>query len=284
MAINDPLVPELLLRDGGEWAPVTTGESAARVFHDRTRGRYAKLVRAEEVEELAAERDRIAWLGQTDIPAADVLDWNVTGEGACLVTRAVAGVSADQLDRETLWRAWPAIATLVSQLHALPAASCPFDRGLGEMMPLARTTVAQGQVQPEFLPVELQRVPPATILRRLEDDLPQRRSQERDGLVVCHGDLCLPNLLIDPETLEVSGLIDLGRLGTADPYADIALLLANARETWLDEPTACRADRRFAEHYGIDLDAARQRFYLLLDPLTWPLSPASDATPGEDEG
>lgn len=151
-------------------------------------------------------------------------------------------------------------------------------------MPLARTTVAQGQVQPEFLPVELQRVPPATILRRLEDDLPQRRSQERDGLVVCHGDLCLPNLLIDPETLEVSGLIDLGRLGTADPYADIALLLANARETWLDEPTACRADRRFAEHYGIDLDAARQRFYLLLDPLTWPLSPASDATPGEDEG
>lgn len=67
-----------------------------------------------------------------------------------------------------------------------------------------------------------------------------------------------------------AGLIDLGRLGVADPYADLALLRANARETWPDEVTARAADHEFSELYGIDRDAERQRFYLLLDPLTWP--------------
>ncbi|WP_159798359.1 APH(3'') family aminoglycoside O-phosphotransferase [Puerhibacterium puerhi] len=280
MVLSDRLVAQLLPRDGGEWTPVTTGESGARVFHDRARARYAKLVRAEQARGLAAERDRIAWLGKTGIPTAAVLDWSVTDEGACLVTHAVAGVPADRLDAQALWRAWPAIAAVVRRLHDLPAAACPFGRGLEAMMPLARTTVAQGRVQPEFLPVELQRVPPATILRRLEDELAQRRAQEHGGQVVCHGDLCLPNVLVDPETLGVAGLIDVGRLGTADPYADIALLLANARETWPDEPAARRADRHFAEHYGIDLDPDRQRFYLLLDPLTWPQDPTRDTAPG----
>ncbi len=70
--------------------------------------------------------------------------------------------------------------------------------------------------------------------------------------------------------MRVAGLIDLGRLGVVDPYADLALLLANARETWPDEVTARAADYEFSELYGIDLDAERQRFYLLLNPLTWP--------------
>lgn len=104
----------------------------------------------------------------------------------------------------------------------------------------------------------------------LEDELPRRQRQEEDERVICHGDLCLPNILIDPDTMRVAGLIDLGRLGVADPYADLALLLANARETWPDEVTARAADHEFSELYGIDLDAERQRFYLLLDPLTWP--------------
>ncbi|WUS76989.1 phosphotransferase [Kribbella sp. NBC_01245] len=137
-------------------------------------------------------------------------------------------------------------------------------------MPLARATVAENRVQAEFLPPALQQVAPARILGQLEDELPRRQRQEEDGRVICHGDLCLPNILIDPDTMRVAGLIDLGRLGVADPYADLALLLANARETWPDEVTARAADREFSELYGIDLDAERQRFYLLLDPLTWP--------------
>ncbi|WP_436977121.1 phosphotransferase, partial [Shigella flexneri] len=31
-------------------------------------------------------------------------------------------------------------------------------------------------------------------------------------MVVCHGDPCMPNFMVDPKTLQCTGLIDLGRL------------------------------------------------------------------------
>ena len=74
---------------------------------------------------------------------------------------------------------------------------------------------------------------------------------------------------VDPATGRARGLIDLGRLGTADPYGDIALLVATARETWSDEAMAARAEEQFAEVYGSQLDRDRLDFYLRLDPLTW---------------
>ncbi|WP_328528239.1 APH(3'') family aminoglycoside O-phosphotransferase [Nocardioides sp. NBC_00368] len=272
MSVDISSIPAgLLPADGATWEPVTTGESGAVVLHDRDRGRYAKLVPTAARDDLTAERDRIAWLVETGIPTTSVLDWRTTDDGACLITGAVPGVPAGQLDAAALRHAWPAIAATVRDLHALPAADCPFGGGLASMMPLARTTVAEHRVQTEFLPVTMQQTPPAQILGRLEDELPQRRRQEESERVVCHGDLCLPNILIDPDTMRVAGLIDLGRLGVADPYADIALLLANARETWPDELTARQADHEFAALYGADLDEERQHFYLLLDPLTWPV-------------
>ncbi|MER7703611.1 hypothetical protein ABTX81_12005 [Kitasatospora sp. NPDC097605] len=83
------------------------------------------------------------------------------------------------------------------------------------------------------------------------------------------GDLCLPSIVLDPRSLDVSGSVDLGRLGQADRHADLALLLANARETWTNELQAQAADTAFAESYGLVLDHDRLRFYLHLDPLTW---------------
>jgi streptomycin 3"-kinase len=220
---------------------------------------------------LAAECDRITWLSETDIPTASVLDWHVGDEGACLVTRAVDGIPADQLDAPTLQQAWLNIAEVVRHLHNLPVESCPFDRGLDVMVSRAHATVAKNRVNAEFLPAEVRGIPATTIFSKLHEELAQRRREERQSRVICHGDLCLPNIVIDTETFDVSGLIDLGRLGCADPYADIALLLNNARATWPGEITARTADDDFARHYGIELDDHRQRFYLLLDPLTWPV-------------
>jgi kanamycin kinase len=46
---------------------------------------------------------------------------------------------------------------------------------------------------------------------------------EREVLAVTHGDWCLPNVLLDPETVRVAGLLDTGRVGRADRYTDLAL-------------------------------------------------------------
>ena len=137
------------------------------------------------------------------------------------------------------------------------------------MMPLAEASVAQDRVVIEFLPTALRRTPPVQILEQIQAELPARLAEELTQLVVCHGDLCLPNILVDPHTGQVMALIDLGRLGRADPYGDIALLLATARETWPDETMARQAEQEFAEIYGTQLDPERRNFYLRLDPLTW---------------
>ena len=218
---------------------------------------------------LEAERDRVAWLHARGVPGARVLDWRVADAGGCLVTSAVAGVPADRVPEATLRAAWGPIADAMRRLHDVPLQGCPFSRDLRRMFATAREVVARGAVNPEFLPVDQQHTPPDELLARLAPQAEGRLAQEAAEAVVCHGDLCLPNIVLDPATLTVAGFIDLGRLGRADPYADIALLLATARETWADDHQAKSADDAFAHHYGIALDRDRERFYLHLDPLTW---------------
>jgi streptomycin 3"-kinase len=263
------LLAELLPSDSGDWEAVTGGESGASVFRDQGQQRYAKVVTSAQAGQLAAERDRSVWLDQTAVASAAVLDWRESGAGACLVTRAVPGVPASELGAVGLRRAWPSVVDTVRRLHGLATDRCPFDRGLVQMMALAEAGVAEGRVVVEFLPVALQRTPPELILDRIRAELPARLAQESAELVVGHGDLCLPNILVDPRAGLVTGLIDLGRLGTADPYGDIALLLATAREIWPDGSTARRAEQEFVEVYGAELDPERRDFYLRLDPLTW---------------
>ncbi|MEU0122099.1 APH(3'') family aminoglycoside O-phosphotransferase [Streptomyces albidoflavus] len=266
-----PLPPSPLLpgaKEGG-WVPVAAGESGAEVFRSADGARYAKCVGPEGAAELAEERDRAAWLRGQGVPGPRVLDWRAGEAGACLVTGAVPGVPADQVPAEQLAAAWAGIADAVRRLHEVPVSACPFGRRLDAMVAVAREVVARDAVNPEFLSDEQRGTPGPELLDRLTRQLALRREQEAADLVVCHGDLCLPNIVLDPETLDVSGFIDLGRLGVADRHADLALLLANARETWPDEERARGADAAFAERYGLAPDTGRLRFYLHLDPLTW---------------
>ncbi|MER7703607.1 APH(3'') family aminoglycoside O-phosphotransferase [Kitasatospora sp. NPDC097605] len=262
-------VSPALLGIGGAWLPVTTGESGALVFRSADAARYAKCVPAAGAADLTAERDRIAWLDGQGVPGPRVLDWYDGDAGACLVTGAVPGVPADQVAPEDLRGAWGRIAEAVRRLHELPVRSCPFGRRLDSMVARARDVVVRDAVNPEFLPDEQRRTPPTELLAAVTREVPRRLVQESADTVVCHGDLCLPNIVLDPRTLDVSGFVDLGRLGQADRHADLALLLANARETWTDEVQAQAADTAFADRYGMPLDHDRLRFYLGLDPLTW---------------
>jgi len=260
-----------LLPDGADvWLPVTAGESGATVLHDASGARYAKLATGPAAADLAAERERLLWLAQVGIPTAAVLSWQSSGGAACLITAAVPGTPAHELDAAALRTAWPGILEAVRQLHALPRAGCRFARGLDMMMPIARATVAADRVQTAFLPEDLQGVDPMLILQAVEEELPQREREEAREAVVCHGDLCLPNLLIGADGRHVTGLIDVSRLGVADPYADLALLLATAGETWGDGPDARAAEAELEAALGIALDPERLGFHRMLDPLTWP--------------
>lgn len=249
-----------------DWPAVTHGESGAGVFRSPDGSRYAKVVGPAGVGDLAAERDRVAWAHEHGVPAPAVLDWGVGDDGgAYLVTSTVTGVPADQLTEAGLRVAWPSVVGAVRALHGLPVDDCPYRRDLDTMLVRARAVVAADAVNPDFLRDEDRMVPAEKLLERVETEADVRRRQEADDLVVCHGDLCLPNILVDDK--RVSGFIDLGRLGVADRHADLALLLTNTADTF--PGFAGDAAASLAAGYPADIDDDRLRFYLDLDPLTW---------------
>lgn len=141
---------------------------------------------------------------------------------------------------------------------------------LSRMFGRAVDVVSRNAVNPDFLPDEDKSTPQLDLLARVERELPVRLDQERTDMVVCHGDPCMPNFMVDPKTLQCTGLIDLGRLGTADRYADLALMIANAEENWAAPDEAERAFAVLFNVLGIEApDRERLAFYLRLDPLTW---------------
>lgn len=206
---------------------------------------------------MAAERDRAAWLAGTSVPGATVVDWIEGAAGAVLLTSAVPGVAANDLPWSPELVA--SFARAVRAIHELPAESCPFERRLDDVLRQVEDVVRRGAVNPDFLTDEWRLVSPEELLAQLRASVPAVVDK-----VVCHGDACLPNFLFDPETLECTGVIDLGRLGVADRYADLALTVAQIEDEWSADP----AD--FLSEYGIgSADRQRLTFYRLLDSMSW---------------
>jgi kanamycin kinase len=84
-----------------------------------------------------------------------------------------------------------------------------------------------------------------------------------DVLVVCHGDACAPNTLLT-EDGRWSGHVDLGSLGLADRWADLAVA------TWSTEWNYGPGwEELLLEAYGVQPDPERMAYYRLL----WDLGP-----------
>jgi aminoglycoside phosphotransferase len=83
-----------------------------------------------------------------------------------------------------------------------------------------------------------------------------------DELVVCHGDACAPNTLVGDDGT-CTGHVDLGALGVADRWADLAIATWSTR--WNYGPGW---GQPLLEAYGVEPDLERIMYYRLL----WELS------------
>ncbi|WP_427889276.1 phosphotransferase [Kribbella sp. GL6] len=83
--------------------------------------------------------------------------------------------------------------------------------------------------------------------------------------VVTHGDYAAPNVFIDPETLQFSGMLDVGRLGMGDPYVDLALMYKSLAHGRNPQYGLTPAARSFVKQYGGDPDDPRIAYYIALD-------------------
>jgi streptomycin 3"-kinase len=245
---------------GDGWEPVNVGESDTFVY--RRGDVFAKCCAADGVPILRDERDRVEWLASTELPGATVADWLESSDGACLVTTAVPGVAGTELPESLRLQAMQSLGRTLRKFHSLT--DCPFERPLTSVIAEAEDVVRRNAVNPAFLTDEWRAVEPASLLDRVIAERPYVEQAAVDDLVVCHGDACLPNVFFDPSTLEVTGLIDVGRLGVADRYSDLALTTIQLHDEWSADPSP------FLVVYGLPTpDQRRLEFYRLLDPLTW---------------
>lgn len=221
------------LAHGVPVVPVWHNELGGLTFraHGPKGTRFIKFVPLNDETDAAAEAERLAWAaGFTPVPRVIEFGSNETHEW--LVTAGLPGRSAVSPE----WTARPAVAVAalgagLRALHeALPVADCPFDWSVA-------SRDARASARGILVPTSLRTPPPI------------------DRLVVCHGDACAPNTLLDDEG-RWSGHVDLGSLGVADRWADITVAAMSTE--WNYGPGWSGA---VLAAYGVAPDEERMAFY-----------------------
>ena len=271
--------PEIaaLLR-GRSAQPVTTGESGARVLRYARAGApalFLKTVAAPDGGPLGDEAARLRWMAARGVPVPAVRHYALSEGWEYLLLDEVPGTDASAvvsgLATAGPRRAAPvvrALADALRRLHATPAADCPFRHPAPARVAEARERTRRGLVDESDFDEARRGRRAEDLVADLEADLETLRPEE-EVPVLTHGDYCLPNVILDlgpggaadGAEVAVSGLIDCGSAGLADPYQDLALaarsITANLGPQWVPE---------FFARYGIgEVNERKLRFYTLLD-------------------
>ena len=171
-----------------------------------------------------------------------------------LVTAAIPGQNA----ASSRWKAKPQIAVraigegLRSMHESLPVNRCPFSWSADDRLAELRRRVSEGRIDPTWWPAAGPPLRTGRVLDLLAETPPV------DQLVVCHGDSCAPNTLLTDDG-RWSAHVDLGALGTADRWADLAVATWNVTLNY-----GAGWENLLLDGYGVALDAERSRYYRLL--------------------
>lgn len=225
-------VPEQVRRlaGGAGLEPVWVNDYGGLTFRADDE-RYIKYGPLNAETSFAGEAARLAWASRfARVPR--LLEAGADATHEWLVTAALPGASAV----DPRWLAEPEVAVRavgagLRALHdALPVEDCPFEWSVPSRIASA---AARGI--------------------RVPDSLREAPTVER--LVVCHADACCPNTLIGDDG-RWSGHVDLGGLGVADRWADIAVASMstawNYGEGW---------EGALIEAYGVEPDRERLSYY-----------------------
>jgi kanamycin kinase/streptomycin 3"-kinase/aminoglycoside 3'-phosphotransferase-2 len=248
-----------------DWEQISTGRSGADVRRSPDGDVYAKSGSGIQREDLIAERERLEWLAGSDLPGPEILDWDDDDTTATLTLRAVPGVPVSELRGPDASTAAESLGRFLARLHSTPRESCPFERWLAVTVAIARVRVDEGLVDESDFDADRGGRSATDLLTELLDQRPRAEELEIGDLVVCHGDACLPNFLVDPETLEVTGMVDVHRLGVADRHLDLALATRSTADLALNPGFGPEAAEALVAAYGREVDPWRVDFYRLLD-------------------
>lgn len=228
-----------------------------RVGQESDDERYVKYAATGTPEsDFPREAERLAWAGLFT-PVPQVLELAGDSEGSWLVTRALDGKSAV----DPFWMARPeeaarALGAGLRALHdMLPVEQCPFTWNVASRLEKFEERIAGGAVPADW-GFGYSRFTVDQAREMLENPPPV------DKLVVCHGDACAPNTLLDRNG-KFAAHVDLGALGVADRWADLAIA------SWSTQWNYGDGYEQFVyDGYGVEPDGERIEYYRMLWELT----------------
>lgn len=159
------------------------------------------------------------------------------------------------------------LAEALRFLWSVDISACPVKNNLSTVLSAAEYRVEHGLVDVDDAEPETFGKggfkDPEELLRWLFDNRP------KEDFVLSHGDFCLPNVFINDGSF--SGFVDIGRMGIADRYQDIALCCRSLHHNFSGAYGGKAFDgydeKMFFEALGIEPDFDKIRYYILLDEL-----------------
>src|SRR5262245_29137308 len=240
-----------------EWPDTATTWQLRHSSAAGARLRFLKVVQSGHYPTALDESARTQW-ASLFLPVPIVLDAGSDDGVDWLLTDALAGTDATRHPLLTEpERIVPILARGLADFHArAPVDQCPFEFRAGLAIAHARERVRLGIATANDLHPEHEHLSVDDALAELE-----RLRPASEDLVVCHGDYCFPNILLD-DSGAVTGYVDLGELGIADRWWDLATGAWST--TWNVGPGW---EDLFYEAYGVERDDDRIAFYRLLYDL-----------------
>lgn len=233
---------------------VTNGESGGRVYRLTCPGRQAlffKYGSGRVARDILDEIARLQWL-QKRLPAPRVRRFGGNEACAWMLTTALGGRPASEClarNPESRTAIVQAMAEFLQRMHRLPVESCPFRSDHRVRMFEARRNLEAGLVDVEDFDEQRRGWTAERVWAQLSALAPGKVDS-----VVTHGDYSLDNIHVSRG--RVVGVLDVGRLGVADPYQDLAILWSNLAEfgpalqqSLLDAYGTPRPDRRRLEFH-----------------------------------
>lgn len=240
-----------------QWGRDLVGEAGASVHRLHAAGRptlYLKAGTGAAAEGVADEMARLAWL-RDRLPVPTIRHFTWTPDAAWLLTTAMPGRTAYQEMEDAPARraeTVSALAGFLRRVHSLPADECPFNAAHPLRLARARARMAAGEVDEGDFGDDHR----GWSAKRVWEEMIALLPFPPDPAVT-HGDFSLDNILMDKGV--VTGVVDVGLVGVADRYQDLAILaecLTEFDEGW---------DAALFRAYGVDRDERKRRFHLCLD-------------------
>ena len=229
---------------------IEIGKSSARIFS------FNDMVLKIDVLSEVSKREyqALKWL-EGRLPAPKLLGYESNDKKSYILMTKVKGkMLCDPSILSNRRRLLKSAVAALRTLWCVDLTNCPFSQGLD-------LDLKEAKSKHRFKPNSRGQV----LLTWLEENRPVTKAED---LVLSHGDLCLPNILVSCHGIE--GLLDFGRIGVADKWRDIVVCLRSLKNNLEGCGPAVYGpfdEKEFYEILGIEPDLEKIKYYTLLDQL-----------------